>query len=130
MGCLFRETRLAGGDAARLDALSGEYGRAGFAAEAATRDKRFARAYTREVLQSRALLEKGLTRLGARVYPSAANFVLADFGPDARRLVRGLERQGILVRERKDFPRTGFVRISAGTLSDTRRVLRAMEGIL
>jgi histidinol-phosphate aminotransferase len=100
------------------------------AAVAATRDKRFAKAYTREVLQSRALLEKGLTRLGARIYPSAANFVLADFGKDARRLVRGLERKGILVRERKDFPRTGFVRISAGTRSDTRRVLRAMEGIL
>jgi histidinol-phosphate aminotransferase len=100
------------------------------AAVAATRDKRFARAYTREVLQSRTLLEKGLTRLGARIYPSAANFVLADFGPAAHRLVRGLERKGILVRERKDFPRTGFVRISAGTRSDTRRVLRAMEGIL
>jgi histidinol-phosphate aminotransferase len=100
------------------------------AAEAATRDKRFAKAYTREVLQSRALLEKGLTRLGARIYPSAANFVLADFGPASHRLVRGLEREGILVRERKDFPRTGFVRISAGTRSDTRRVLRAMKGIL
>jgi histidinol-phosphate aminotransferase len=100
------------------------------AAEAATRDKRFARSYTREVLQSRALLEAGLVRLGARIYPSAANFVLADFGPAARRLVRALERKGILVRERRDFPRTGFVRISAGTRADTRRVLRAMEGIL
>jgi histidinol-phosphate aminotransferase len=100
------------------------------AAEAATRDKRFARSYSREVLQSRALLEAGLVRLGARIYPSAANFVLADFGPAARRLVRALERKGILVRERRDFPRTGFVRISAGTRADTRRVLRAMEGIL
>jgi histidinol-phosphate aminotransferase len=100
------------------------------AAEAATRDKRFARNYTREVLQSRGMLEKGLVRLGARIYPSAANFVLADFGPVAHQLVRVLERKGILVRERRDFPRTGFVRISAGTRADTRRVLRAMEGIL
>jgi histidinol-phosphate aminotransferase len=100
------------------------------AAEAAIRDKRFARNYTREVLKSRALLEKGLTRLGARIYPSAANFVLADFGPVARRLVRALDRKGILVRERRDFPRTGFVRISAGTRADTKRVLRAMEAIL
>ena len=59
-----------------------------------------------------------------------ANFVLADFGPAAHRLVRALERKGILVRERRDFPRQGFVRISAGTRADTRRVLRAMEGIL
>lgn len=100
------------------------------AAEAAIRDTRFGRAYTREVLQSRKLLEKGLVRLGARVFPSSANFVLADFGSRANRMVRALERKGILVRERKDFPRKGFVRISAGTRADTRRVLRAIEGIL
>jgi histidinol-phosphate aminotransferase len=100
------------------------------AAEASIRDARFLRNYTREVLQSRALLEEGLTRLGARVYPSAANFVLVDFGPGAHRLVRALERKGILVRERKDFPREGFVRISAGTRANTRRLLRAIEEIL
>ena len=100
------------------------------AAEGSIRDARFLRNYTREVLQSRALLEEGLTRLGAPVYPSAANFVLVDFGPGAHRLVRALERKGILVRERKDFPREGFVRISAGTRADTRRLLRAIEEIL
>jgi len=100
------------------------------AAEASIRDARFLRNYAREVLQSRVLLEEGLTRLGARVYPSAANFVLVDFGPGAHRLVRALERKGILVRERKDFPREGFVRVSAGTRADTRRLLRAIEEIL
>jgi histidinol-phosphate aminotransferase len=100
------------------------------AAEAAIRDPRFQRNYTREVLQSRALLEKGLVRLGARIYPSSGNFVLADFGPAGKRLVRALERKGILVRGRRDFPREGFVRISAGTRADTRKVLRAIERIL
>jgi histidinol-phosphate aminotransferase len=100
------------------------------AAEASISDTRFVRKYTREVLRSRVLLEKGLTRLGARVYPSAGNFVLADFGSGAHRIVRALERKGILVRERKDFPREGFVRISAGTRADTRRVLQAIQEIL
>jgi histidinol-phosphate aminotransferase len=100
------------------------------AAEAAIRDPRFLRNYTREVLQSRTMLEKGLVRLGARIYPSSANFVLADFGSVAKHLVRALERKGILVRGRRDFSRDGFVRISAGTRADTRKVLRAMEGIL
>jgi histidinol-phosphate aminotransferase len=100
------------------------------AAEAAIRDPRFLRNYTREVLLSRGMLEKGLVRLGARIYPSSANFVLADFGLGARRLVRALERKGILVRGRRDFPREGFVRISAGTRADTRKVLRAIERIL
>jgi histidinol-phosphate aminotransferase len=100
------------------------------AAVAAIGDKQFLRDYTAEVLRSRALLEAGLTRLGARIVPGSANFVLADFGPKAHRLVKALEKKGILVRERKDFPREGFVRISAGTCADTRKVLRAMEGIL
>ena len=100
------------------------------AAEAAIGDSRSLRLYAQEVLRSRAMLEKGLVRLGARIYPSSANFVLADFGPEAHRLVRALERRGILVRERRDFPRAGFVRISAGTRANTRKLLRAMEGIL
>ncbi len=100
------------------------------AAEAAVRDLGFLRGYTREVLQSRAMLEKGLVKLGAHIYPSSANFVLADFGPTAKRLIRALDRKGILVRGRRDFPREGFVRISAGTRADTRKLLRAMEGIL
>jgi histidinol-phosphate aminotransferase len=99
------------------------------AAEASIRDVRFLRNYTREVVQSRALLEKGLARLGARIYPSQANFILADFGPRAHHLVLALERKGILVRERKDFPRAGFLRVSAGTRADTRRLLRAIEEI-
>jgi histidinol-phosphate aminotransferase len=100
------------------------------AAEAAVGDKQFARNYTREVLLSRALLEKGLKQWGAQIYPSGANFVLADFGLRAHRLVKALEQKGILVRERKDFSREGFVRISAGTRADTRKLLRAMKGIL
>jgi histidinol-phosphate aminotransferase len=100
------------------------------AADAAIRDPQFLRNYTREVLQSRTMLEKGLVRLGARIYPSSANFVLVDFGPIAKRLVRSLERKGILVRARRDFPREGFVRVSAGTRADTRKILQAMEKIL
>ncbi len=100
------------------------------AAEAAVADKRFAQNYTSEILLSRALLEQGLQQFGARIYPSGANFILADFGPRAHRLVKALEREGILIRERKDFPREGFVRISAGTRADTRKLLRAMKGIL
>ncbi len=97
------------------------------AAEAAIRDTRFLRQYTREVLKSRALLETGLAQLGARLFPSAGNFVLVDFGPRAHQLVLALERKGILVRERPDFPRAGYVRVSAGTCADTRRLLAAIK---
>lgn len=99
------------------------------AAEAALRDATFTRRYVREVLASRAELARGLARLGVKSFPSAGNFLLADFGPRVRRVVRALEKQGILIRERGDFPRPGFARITAGTRQDTRRLLRALEGL-
>ena len=67
-------------------------------------------------------------RLGARVFPSGANFLLVDFGTGGSRLVRRLARRGILLRDRAgEFGRDGFVRITAGTLPQTRRLLRAIE---
>jgi histidinol-phosphate aminotransferase len=98
------------------------------AAEAAMGDQKFLRRYVSEVRESRSLLAQGLERLGARVFPSAANFLLVDFGPGAGRMVRRLAARGILLRDRaSDFGRDGFVRITAGTTAQTRTVLRAIE---
>jgi histidinol-phosphate aminotransferase len=100
------------------------------AAEAAIGDQRFLRKCTREILRSRAILEKGLVRLGARIYPSSANFLLVDFGPAVKNLASALERKGILIRPRRDFPREGYFRISVGTRAETGKLLNALEGIL
>jgi histidinol-phosphate aminotransferase len=98
------------------------------AAEAAVGDRVFLRRYVREVLASRRELAAGLERLGARVFPSGANFLLVDFGPGGSRLVRSLAKKGILLRDRaSEFGRDGFVRITAGTCAQTRTLLRAIE---
>jgi histidinol-phosphate aminotransferase len=98
------------------------------AAEAARSDRKFLRAYIDDVLESRAQLARGLEQLGARVFPSGANFVLADFGPGGSRLVKRLARRGILVRDRaSEFGRDGFVRITAGTVAQTRRLLKTIK---
>jgi len=98
------------------------------AAEAALADRGFLRRYVREVLASREHLARGLEKLGVRVFPSSANFLLADFGPGGSELVRRLARRGILLRDRAgEFGRDGFVRITAGTRVQTRRLLRAIE---
>ena len=98
------------------------------AAEAAIGDEDFLRSYTKEVLESRCELARGLEQLGARVFPSSANFVLADFASGGTRLVKRLARRGILVRDRaSDFGRDGFVRITAGTTAQTKRLLAAIK---
>jgi histidinol-phosphate aminotransferase len=98
------------------------------AAEAALGDEQFVRRYVAAVKQSRRLLSGWLAKRSVKVFPSATNYVYADFGASATKIVRQLEKQGILLRDRaSDFGRPGFVRIALGTARQTRRLIRALE---
>jgi histidinol-phosphate aminotransferase len=101
------------------------------AAQAAIRDRGFVRRFVAEVAAARREFCASLTRLGVRHWPSPANFVLADFGARAPRLLRAFARQGILLRDRRpDFQRPGYVRITIGTRAQMRRVARLLSNML
>jgi len=101
------------------------------AAEAAMRDRAFIARTVREVLRGRDELQRELAKLGVRCFPSAGNFVLAYFGARAKSVVAGLEGKGILVRDRSsDFGGEGYVRITLGTVAQTRRLLRELRAML
>lgn len=101
------------------------------AAEASMRDRAFIAQTVREVIRARKELQSGLGRLGVRCFPSSGNFVLAYFGGRAQSIVAGLERRGILVRNRSsDFSGEGYVRITLGTMGQTRRLLRELKAML
>jgi histidinol-phosphate aminotransferase len=101
------------------------------AAEAATHDHAYIRKYVREVHHARREFCASLERLGIPCWPSPANFVLADLGARAPAVLRALERQGILLRDRRpDFPRPGYVRVTIGTPAQMRRVVRALQSSL
>jgi histidinol-phosphate aminotransferase len=101
------------------------------AAHATIRDRQFLRGTLREFRRSRQELERGLTKLGVPFFPSAANFVLLFLGARAKEVVASLAREGTLIRDRSsDFGGAGYVRITFGTLSQTRRVLRQLQEIL
>ena len=97
------------------------------AAEAAIRDRKTMLRYARDVKLMRARFAKELQRIGIKTYPSAGNFILADFGPDGPRLFQRLERQGILLRERSKEIGAGFVRITIGTRGEMRRLLKEIK---
>jgi histidinol-phosphate aminotransferase len=100
------------------------------AAEQAVRDRRFLREYLRAVQTGKQVLVAGLQRLRIPQFPSAANFVLVDFGRRADVVLQGLCRRGILLRDRRsDFGRVGFVRITVGTPAQMRRLVRALEAL-
>ena len=76
----------------------------------------------------RAAFAKGLSVLGAKVFPSHANFLLCDFGRDMRPAVERLRRDKILVRPCGMFPGLthGHVRLCVRTEAENRRLIEAL----
>jgi histidinol-phosphate aminotransferase len=97
------------------------------AAEAAVNDRATMRAYVSEVKRLRAWLATELQELGVKTYPSAGNFLLANFGASGPALFRKLETQRILLRERTKDMGPGFVRITIGTSSEMRKLMAAIR---
>ena len=100
------------------------------AAEAALRDKKNIALYIRETQRIRCWFEQELKELGVKTFPSAANFLLADFGQRGAEVFRKLEQSGILVRERSKDLGPGFARISIGTKREMERVMRTIRRVL
>lgn len=97
------------------------------AAEAAVNDPQTMRRYIRNVVRLRAWLAQELKRIGVRTYPSAGNFLLANFGTSGPKLFRTLERRGILLRERSKDMGDGFVRITIGTKEEMDRLMNEIK---
>jgi histidinol-phosphate aminotransferase len=98
---------------------------------AALGDLEYYRWYLQQVAASKALLYAAFDRLGVRYWHSAANFVLADFGSEARRVIDALAARHIHVRDRSSDPAClGCVRITAGAIADTQPFITALEEIL
>ena len=94
------------------------------AAEAAVKNHEAIRRYVTQTVLLRERFAAQLAKLGVKTFPSAGNFLLADFGPAGPSLFARLARRGILVRERTKEIAPGFVRISIGTAPEMRRVLQ------
>jgi histidinol-phosphate aminotransferase len=97
------------------------------AAEAALNDRATMRRYVNGVKRLRASFAEELEKLGVKTYPSAGNFLLANFGPSGPALFQNLEKQGILLRDRSKDIGPGFVRITIGTQSEMRRLLKSIR---
>jgi histidinol-phosphate aminotransferase len=99
------------------------------AAEAAISDKKAIRAWVGSVKRLRSWFAEALAKIGVKTFPSAGNFLLADFGPHGPRLFRALQRRGILVRDRGKDMGHGFVRITIGTEAEMHKLMREIRKI-
>lgn len=84
--------------------------------------------YVGEVLASRAEFQSALDRLSLPYWPSQANFVLVNIGPQHRAFVEAMRQRGVLVRDRSSDPGcSGCVRITLGPREHTRQALGALK---
>jgi histidinol-phosphate aminotransferase len=97
------------------------------AVEAAINDRRTMWGYVAEVKRLRKWFAAELKTMGVTTFPSAGNFVLANFGPGGSALFGKLEKQGILVRDRSKDMGPGFARITIGTQAELRALLKAIR---
>ena len=86
------------------------------------------RAFVKRIGEERVILEKALAALGARTWPSQANFVSATV-PDAAAFVAAMRKEGILIRYWPGNPEAeGLVRITCpGDEAGFRRLRDALS---
>ncbi len=83
----------------------------------------------REVRRAKAYLERELRRIGLRVQPSSANFLLVKVG-DASAIRARLLKQGIIVRDCTSFGLPSYIRIGIRVSGDCRRLVAALREVL
>jgi histidinol-phosphate aminotransferase len=75
----------------------------------------------------RAAIARDLGALGIKTFPSATNFVLADFGRDCRPLVAALAARGVHVRGMTGFGMApNFARVGVGLPDEHARLVEAL----
>jgi histidinol-phosphate aminotransferase len=97
------------------------------AAEAAVADSKTMQRYVKDILRLRPWFEKELRMLGFKIYPSAGNFLLVDFGGVASDLIATLARHKIILRDRSKDMGSGHVRVSIGTQKEMERLLQLIK---
>lgn len=102
------------------------------AAVAALDDGEFLREVKNVVKNGREYLQRELPKLGLRVLPSDANFIMGNvggLGTDAPTLCDFLAQQGILIRDLSGFRGAGssWVRISVGTPEQNKRLVSMIK---
>jgi histidinol-phosphate aminotransferase len=87
--------------------------------------------YVAEVLSARSEFEAALDAAEVRRWPSGANFVLTEIGPQHKEFCRLMSAKGVLVRDRSSDPGCdGLVRITIGTREQMKKAAAALNETL
>jgi histidinol-phosphate aminotransferase len=71
-----------------------------------------------------------IARLGLTAIPSAGNFLLVDLGRPAGPVFEGMLRRGVIARPVGNYGLPNHLRITTGTLDQTRRAIEALASVV
>ena len=98
------------------------------AAEAAVSDPATMKRYVKNIVRTRAWFAKELHKLNVKTWPSAGNFLLADFGATGSQMCAELQaKHGILLRDRSKDIGPGRIRVTIGTQKEMQRLLNLIQ---
>ena len=71
-----------------------------------------------------------IAKMGLKIYPSHANFILVDFGCPARNIYEELLKRGIIVRPLVNYNLPNCLRITIGTQDENKRFVFGLKEVL
>lgn len=100
------------------------------AALAALDDTTFIRKAQRAVREGKKYLYSELDRLKIKYIPSAANFILIDLRQDGLKIFNKLLKEGVIVRDMRQYGLKDFIRVTIGTEKENRKFVEALKKVL
>ncbi len=100
------------------------------AAIAALEDKRNLRKTRISILKGKKYLYRQLNNLGLKFLPSVANFILVDIEKNGCKICNELLTQGVIVRDMEQYGLDNFIRITIGTSSENKELIRTLKKVL
>jgi histidinol-phosphate aminotransferase len=100
------------------------------AAIAALGDKKFLEQSRAVTLEGKYHLYEELKKMGLSYVQSVTNFILIDVKKDCATVFKDLLKQGVIVRDMKQYNLNTFIRVTIGTPSENRKFISALKKVL
>jgi histidinol-phosphate aminotransferase len=97
---------------------------------AALDDDAFLARTRRVTLNGKKYLYSRLADMGVAYIPSVTNFILIDVRQDCVDIFKKLLKQGVIVRDMKQYQLDTFIRVSIGTPAENSKFIKALQKIL
>ncbi|MCX7661976.1 MAG: histidinol-phosphate transaminase [Candidatus Omnitrophica bacterium] len=96
----------------------------------ALKDKDFLLKTRQVILEGKKYLYRELDKLGLKYIPSQANFILIDIKRDSKKFFKEMLKEGIIIRDMKQYGLNNFVRVTIGTERENHNFIRALKKLI